>query len=123
MSTTQESSDSCKPQKAKQNKQKTEVKPFLTKQESAKSRRFFSPQMTLEKSYVSPEKRASKKPYVIGICGGPSSGKSTVATMLKRQIPDARILNLINYYYPVRGNLRRRSSAFEAQEMENKLSD
>ena len=31
--------------------------------------------------------------------------------MLKRKIPHAVILNLINFYHPVRGNLRRRSRA------------
>ena len=52
-----------------------------------------------------------EKPYIIGVCGGPSSGKSTVANILKKKIPHAVVLNLINFYHPVRGNLRRRSRA------------
>lgn len=46
---------------------------------------------------------------MIGICGGPSSGKSSVARVIKEHIPDTVILNLIDFYKPVRGNLRRRS--------------
>ena len=49
----------------------------------------------------------NRKPYVIGICGGPSSGKSTVANFIKEKLPDAVILNLINFYKPIRGNMRR----------------
>jgi uridine kinase len=51
------------------------------------------------------------KPYVIGICGGPSSGKSSVAKFIKQKLPHAVILNLIHFYKPIRGNLRRRSRA------------
>lgn len=61
------------------------------------------------KRSVSPDGKEApfKRPYVIGICGGPSSGKSTVAHMIKEKLPEAVILNLIHYYKPVRGNLRR----------------
>ena len=48
---------------------------------------------------------------MIGICGGPSSGKSTVAKLIKKKLPNAAILNLIHFYKPIRGNLRRRSRA------------
>lgn len=51
------------------------------------------------------------RPYVIGICGGPSSGKSSVAKLIKDKLPHALILNLIHFYKPKRGNLRRRSRA------------
>jgi len=47
------------------------------------------------------------RPYVIGICGGPSSGKSTVVEIIKEKLPHAVVLNLMNFYKPVRGNLRR----------------
>ena len=52
-----------------------------------------------------------KRPYIIGICGGPSCGKSSVAKMIKNKLPEAVILNLIHFYKPIRGNLRRRSRA------------
>ena len=52
-----------------------------------------------------------QRPYVIGICGGPSSGKSSVAKLIKDKLPHAVILNLIHFYQPIRGNLRRRSRA------------
>ena len=68
-------------------------------------------------------KSKEMKPYVIGICGGPSSGKSTVANMLKRKIPHAVILNLINFYHPVRGNLRRRSRADSFQQDKKVLDE
>jgi len=55
--------------------------------------------------------RENIKPFVIGICGGPSSGKSSVALMIKKQLPQTAILNLIHFYKPIRGNLRRRSRA------------
>ena len=79
------------------------------------SKRLYSPQVQARFTNASPENRANKKPYVIGICGGPSSGKSTVANMLKSQLKNykiqAHLLSLMNYYHPVRGNLRRRSRA------------
>ena len=56
-------------------------------------------------------KKEVSKPYVIGICGGPSSGKSSVAKFIKNRLPQACILNLIHFYKPIRGNLRRRSRA------------
>jgi pantothenate kinase-related protein Tda10 len=58
-----------------------------------------------------PKKLEEKKPYIIGICGGPSSGKSSVAKIIKDKLPQAVILNLIHFYKPIRGNLRRRSRA------------
>ena len=61
-----------------------------------------------------------QKPYVIGICGGPSSGKSSVANMIKDKLPQAVILNLIHFYKPIRGNLRRRSRADSINEDVNK---
>jgi uridine kinase len=48
---------------------------------------------------------------VIGICGGASSGKSTVAKMIKSKLKgQPQIINLIDFYLPVRGNMRRKSS-------------
>ena len=58
-----------------------------------------------------PKKMRKEKPYIIGICGGPSSGKSSVAKIMKSKLPEAVILNLIHFYKPIRGNLRRRSRA------------
>jgi uridine kinase len=63
---------------------------------------------------ISPHRGAKNEPmpYIIGICGGPSSGKSTVARSIKSKLEpkcSAVILNLINFYKPIRGNLRRRS--------------
>jgi len=54
----------------------------------------------------------NKKPYIIGICGGPSAGMSTVANSIKEDLRsksgiEAQILNLIDFYQPQRGNLRR----------------
>ena len=60
---------------------------------------------------------------MIGICGGPSSGKSSVANVIKDQIPDAAILNLIHFYRPVRGNLRRRSRADSMVEEEKNTEE
>lgn len=60
---------------------------------------------------------------MIGICGGPSSGKSAVSKLLKRKLPNAVVLNLINFYHPVRGNLRRRSRADSFREDERKLNE
>lgn len=73
-------------------------------QSSAK--RLYSPQHDIR---FKPAENA--KPFVIGICGGPSSGKSTVAKLIKKKLPNAAILNLIHFYKPIRGNLRRRSRA------------
>ncbi len=53
---------------------------------------------------------------MIGICGGPSSGKSTVAKVLRNRLPESVILNLIHFYKPIRGNLRRRSRADSIKE-------
>ena len=56
----------------------------------------------------------NNRPYVIGICGGPSSGKSEVAKLIREKLLSkctAVILNLIHFYKPIRGNLRRRSRA------------
>jgi len=64
-----------------------------------------------------------RKPYVIGICGGPSSGKSSVAQMIKDKLPEAVILNLIHFYKPVRGNLRRRSRANSLMDDENRAPE
>ncbi len=56
-------------------------------------------------------KKISKQPFVIGICGGPSSGKSTVAKLLKERLKNkAEILNLVDFYQPLRGNWRRKYS-------------
>ena len=63
------------------------------------------------------------KPFVIGICGGPSSGKSTVAKLIKKKLPNAAILNLIHFYKPIRGNLRRRSRANSMIEDQKDLKD
>ena len=52
-----------------------------------------------------------QRPYVIGICGGSASGKSSVANIIKERVPKSIILNLMNFYKPIRGNLRRRSRA------------
>jgi uridine kinase len=59
---------------------------------------------------VKKDKTEYRRPYVIGICGGPSSGKSSVAKLIKNKLPNAVIINLIHFYKPIRGNLRRRSS-------------
>jgi pantothenate kinase-related protein Tda10 len=71
-------------------------------------KRLFSPLANAKKLQ---EKTEYRRPYVIGICGGPSSGKSSVAKFLKNRLPNAVILNLIHFYKPIRGNLRRRSRA------------
>ena len=44
-------------------------------------------------------------PYVIGICGGSNCGKSTVSRIIKDNLPDAAILNLIHFYKPIRENI------------------
>ena len=68
-------------------------------------------------------KKEGAKPYVIGICGGPSSGKSSVAKFIKNSLPQACILNLIHFYKPIRGNLRRRSRANSIIEEQDKTED
>ena len=42
--------------------------------------------------------------------------------MLRRKLPHAVVLNLMNFYHPVRGNLRRRSRADSMKE-ESKLNE
>lgn len=71
-------------------------------------KRVFSP---LAQKTVPKFQQVFKRPYIIGICGGPSSGKSSVAKMIKAKIPQAVILNQNSFYKPIRGNLRRRSRA------------
>jgi uridine kinase len=73
------------------------------------NKRLYSPLARIEKPKHFD--RDFKRSFVIGICGGPSSGKSSVANIIKQSIPHAVILNLIHFYKPVRGNLRRRSRA------------
>uniref|UniRef100_A0A7S3CSX4 Phosphoribulokinase/uridine kinase domain-containing protein n=1 Tax=Strombidium rassoulzadegani TaxID=1082188 RepID=A0A7S3CSX4_9SPIT len=68
-------------------------------------KRIYSPLANCKK--LANQQMMRKRPYVIGICGGPSSGKSTVAKIIKEQLPQAIILNLINFYKPIRGNMRR----------------
>lgn len=58
--------------------------------------------------------RGSKKPYIIGICGGPSSGMSTVAYTIKDALAkksgiSCAVLNLVDFYIPLLGDLRRKS--------------
>lgn len=65
------------------------------------------------------------KPFILGICGGPSSGMITVASKVKRELQksniSANIISLINFYQPLRGNLRKkRSRAGSLVEEENK---
>jgi uridine kinase len=60
-------------------------------------------------------------PFVIGICGGPSSGKSTVVDILKSKIPaNVRVcaFKLSNFYKPLLGNYRRRKSSTTDYEKE-----
>ena len=81
------------------------VAPHTVKQTG---KRMYSPLTNVQKMQQQPD---YQRAYVIGICGGPSSGKSSVAKAIKDKIPHAVILNLINFYNPKRGNLRRRSRA------------
>ena len=67
--------------------------------------------------------KKDRRPYVIGICGGPGSGRSSVANMIKDKIPHAIILNLIHFYKPIRGNLRRRSRTDSVNEDQDKSED
>ena len=67
----------------------------------------------------------AKKPFILGICGGPSSGMSTVATNIRQDLQKSgistTIVSLVNFYYPLRGNLRKsRSRAGSLVEEENK---
>ena len=54
------------------------------------------------------------KPFILGICGGPSSGMITVASKVKRELQksniSANIVSLVNFYQPIRGNLRKKRS-------------
>ena len=60
----------------------------------------------------------------MGICGGQQSGKSLVANQIKNAFGRrACLINLEDFYYPVRGNLRRRSSSiFGEEKLEQKQS-
>jgi len=65
------------------------------------------------------------KPFVLGICGGPSSGMSTVAESIKRELDKAAItssiVNLIDFYKPIRGKInKQRSRAGSLVEEEKK---
>ena len=67
----------------------------------------------------------ARKPFILGICGGPSSGMSTVATNIRQELQKAgistTIVSLVNFYHPLRGNLRKsRSRAGSLVEEENK---
>jgi uridine kinase len=43
-----------------------------------------------------------KKPYVIGITGGSGSGKTSfTARLLQALAPNASVLTLDHYYYPI----------------------
>lgn len=72
-------------------------------------KRMYSPLARIEKPKEVPVDYT--RSFVIGICGGSSSGKTSVAKVIKDSIPSAVILNLIHFYKPIRGNLRRRSRA------------
>ena len=52
-------------------------------------KRLYSPLANVKR--INP-KQANKRPYVIGICGGPSSGKSSVTKLIRDKIPHAAIL-------------------------------
>ena len=49
-------------------------------------KRIYSPQVANRLGLARSPIKETKQPYVIGICGGPSSGKSTVANMLRTQL-------------------------------------
>ena len=73
-------------------------------------KRLYSPLTNVRKGVGNDNNR----PYVIGICGGSCCGKFEVAKFIKEKLQpkcDAVILNLIHFYKPIRGNLRRRSRA------------
>ncbi len=70
-------------------------------------------------------KGSARRPFILGICGGPSSGMSTVASNIKNELQKSNIatavVNLANFYRPIRGNLRKnRSRAGSLVEEENK---
>jgi pantothenate kinase-related protein Tda10 len=55
------------------------------------------------------------KPYVLGVCGGPGSGMSTVAKNIKKDLikkagVSCTLINLLDFYKPIRGNMRRTRS-------------
>lgn len=65
------------------------------------------------------------KPFVLGICGGPSSGMSSVAKNIKEDLERAgissTIINQIDFYKPLRGKVnKQRSRAGSLVEEENK---
>lgn len=60
--------------------------------------------------------KQTKKPYIIGICGGPSSGMSTVAYTIRDNLQNnsgiqSAVIKLADFYIPIRGDMRRRSRA------------
>ena len=68
---------------------------------------------------------AQRRPFILGISGGPSSGMSTVAhniqTELQKSNISVSVVNLSNFYRPIRGNLRKnRSRAGSLVDEENK---
>ena len=77
---------------------------------------FYSPQVQVGKSALQHMdlfglKPRPARPFIIGICGGSSSGKSTVANLIKTKLKNQpHIINLIDFYLPLRGNMRRKSS-------------
>jgi len=58
-------------------------------------------------------------PFIIAVCGGPQSGKSSLVDILKRKIPSSIPIchfKLSNFYKPLLGNGRRKrtfSSEYE----------
>lgn len=71
------------------------------------------------------QKVSGRRPFILGICGGPSSGMSTVAKNIKTELQKSNIstavVSLANFYRPIRGNLRKnRSRAGSLVEEENK---
>jgi uridine kinase len=57
------------------------------------------------------------RPFVIGICGGSSSGKTTVANMIKTKLKNEPcILNLIDFYLPIRGSPDRKHEVLPDEE-------
>jgi len=71
------------------------------------------------------ERHNARKPFILGICGGPSSGMSTVAKNIRTELQktniSAAVISLANFYQPLRGNLRKsRSRAGSLVEEENK---
>jgi pantothenate kinase len=76
-----------------------------------------SPGLYKMKSYTPNPRRTknvvkTKGPYLIGICGGPSSGMSTVADNMLKALNDKAgivgdVIHQFNFYKPMRGNMRR----------------